>query len=303
MDFGTRDFGPGSDPAPRPPRAADAIPAPVRDADSGKAIPDSLVDAFFDNELPAEKTGEFFNLLRREPAKAREVVGMQRALSALRQPVDAPDLSAAILAKVGRKRGWLSDRGRVRIAVGRVAMAATLLLMVGGAFVAQRVAPGLTTAGFAPAPIDDLARAVPTETASAGRTFATAVESLGAAVQAAPVLNVVARVECDHKAEVQVVRAAAVACRSTVSHQRPPSTAWVADVTPASAAVVARVAQVEFSKPPATARTRRAVVSTTFNAGDWSADAGLGSLAVPASLTRQGRDPLGAEAAIILPGR
>lgn len=157
-------------------REPNSIPGgdPLRDPDLGARIPDELVDAFFDRELPLDQSSSLFSSLRNDPAKAREIVGTQRAIDALRQPPKSPDFSANILAEVGRRKGWLNGRERRKISFGRVATAAALLLMVGGAFVMQRVAPQFTEPGSRPAPIHDLTAAVPVETAGAGRTVATA---------------------------------------------------------------------------------------------------------------------------------
>lgn len=151
---------------------------PLRDADTGARIPDELVDAFFDRELPINESSRLFSSLRNDPAKAREIVGTQRALSALRQPVKTPDFSAKVLAEVGRQKGWLSSQQRRSISFGRVATAAALLLMVGGAFALQRVAPQFTASGTAPAPIHELSAAVPAETAGASRNVAAAISDV-----------------------------------------------------------------------------------------------------------------------------
>lgn len=147
---------------------------PLRDPEMGARIPDELVDAFFDRELPLNESSRLFSSLRNDPAKAREIVGTQRALDALRQPVKAPDLSSKILAEVGRKKGWLSSQQRRTLSFGRVATAAALLLMVSGVFVLQRVAPQFTESGTRPAPIHELSAAVPADTAGAGRNVAAA---------------------------------------------------------------------------------------------------------------------------------
>jgi hypothetical protein len=214
----------------------------------------------------------------------------------------------AILANVGKKKGWTSDRGRLRVTLGRLSAAAALLLMVGGALVAQRVMPGMTPAGQAPAPINDLARAVPSETAHVGRSLASAVQSLGDAVQAAPVLHVTTRIEqSTSNTTTSTVHLASVRTENvSTSPMCPASTEWVANIAPASAAVIARVASIEVSTVPEPCKARRTrCVSNCVSNTEWSMGetSGLRSWALPAGLTRTQRDSFAADAAVILPGR
>lgn len=139
-----------------------------RNADCGEGgIPDELVDAFFDDRMDTRQTEVFFRRLQHRPDKAREVVGMQRALEALRRPVRSPDFSRSILNEVDRRRRWLHPGMLRRIGAARIAAAAALLLVVGGVYVAQRIAPDATRLTAREAPLGDFVQAVSVDAAGA----------------------------------------------------------------------------------------------------------------------------------------
>lgn len=196
----------GSRPPRNPPGPAPGShPAgndPTVDPQTGRPIPDHVIDSFLDGDLRREDSARLFSALRSDPAAARDLVGMQRAIDALRRPVPSPDFSARILAEVGRRKGWLNWSQRRAVWHGRVAAAALLLLLLGGVYVGQRVAPEVTIAGQRPAPINELARAVPTESADAARTVREAVSTVRASVA-----NTVFFARTDGAAPVSVVAA------------------------------------------------------------------------------------------------
>jgi len=172
----------GSQPRRNPPGSHPAGNDPTVDPQTGRRIPDHVIDSFLDGDLRREDSAKLFSALRNDPSAARDLVGMQRAIDALRQPVPSPDFSAKILAEVGKRKGWLNWSQRRAVWHGRVAAAALLLLLLGGVYVGQRVAPEVTIAGQRPAPINELARAVPTESADAARTVREAVSTVRASV-------------------------------------------------------------------------------------------------------------------------
>jgi len=172
----------GSQPRRNPPGSHPAGNDPTVDPQTGRRIPDHVIDSFLDGELRREDSARLFSALRQDPGAARDLVGMQRAIDALRQPVPSPDFSARILAEVGKRKGWLNWSQRRAVWHGRIAAAALLLLLLGGVYVGQRVAPEVTIAGQRPAPINELARAVPTESADAARTVREAVSTVRASV-------------------------------------------------------------------------------------------------------------------------
>ncbi len=172
----------GSQPRRNAPGSHPAGNDPTVDPQTGRRIPDHVIDSFLDGDLRREDSAKLFSALRQDPGAARDLVGMQRAIDALRQPVPSPDFSASILAEVGKRKGWLNWSQRRAVWHGRVAAAALLLLLLGGVYVGQRVAPEVTIAGQRPAPINELAHAVPTESADAARTVREAVSTVRASV-------------------------------------------------------------------------------------------------------------------------
>ncbi|MFN0133854.1 MAG: hypothetical protein ACKVW3_15165 [Phycisphaerales bacterium] len=115
--------------------------------ESRGALPAELVDAYFDRELDAAGRDDFFGRLRGDLAACEDVARTQRVVSALREPVEAPDLSQAIMAEVRRRRGFVPLRIRRVVSAGRLAVAATLLLALMGYGLARRWEPGLSDTG------------------------------------------------------------------------------------------------------------------------------------------------------------
>lgn len=147
--------------------SGEALQGGSRDHDAPESIPDALIDAFFDEELPREKSAAFFAALRRDGRAARDVAWTQRALDALRRPVRSPDLTRAVLSKVGRKRGWVSESDRLWIRVARYSVAAVVLLTVAGVFVIERVLPRSAIMGDEAA-LTELAASMPDDAQRVG---------------------------------------------------------------------------------------------------------------------------------------
>lgn len=133
------------------------------------------LDAFFDDDLSADESELLYEHIRRERALAAEMFGTQRALEALRSTPHCPDLSQRILKQVDRKRGLLSGPWLRRVVVGRVAIAATLLLAMGGLYALHRASPELATLGQ-PTPIGQLASAVPADASRSRRAAEAGLE-------------------------------------------------------------------------------------------------------------------------------
>lgn len=172
--------GPRKTPGPR-----DLNVDPTVDGETGRRIPDAMIDAFLDGDLKREDSAKLFSALRQDPTAAKELVGMQRAIDALRQPVSSPDLSSRILSQIGQRKGWMNWSQRKLVWRGRIAAAGLLLVLMAGVYVGQRAAPEITLAGQQPAPINELAAAVPDETADAARAVRDAVTTVRASVKSA----------------------------------------------------------------------------------------------------------------------
>jgi len=101
------------------------------------------IDALFDEEL---SDADARDLVDRADARAcEEITKTQRLVDGLKRPVDAPDLTEAILDRVEAEREFVGDRWRRVVRVGRLGVAACLLLGLMGVAVAQRFWPEATT--------------------------------------------------------------------------------------------------------------------------------------------------------------
>jgi hypothetical protein len=136
----------GNNPSGQPPRRAD------------EARLDALIDAFFDKDLDADRSGSLFKGLRADSAKAREFAATRRFVEELRVPVDSPDLTANILGSVHAQRPWLRDRDVWGVRLGRLGLVATLLLVLGGVLLQRRATPDAPVWNAGPAPLTDLVR-------------------------------------------------------------------------------------------------------------------------------------------------
>jgi hypothetical protein len=140
-------------------------------------IPDELVDAFFDRELDEGSREKFFGMLRGDLSRCAEVARTQRMISVLREPVEGPDLTAAIMGQVSRRRGFLPERLRRMVKAGRLAAAACVLLALLGVAVVHRLAPEAVELTERPRPV--------TQVVTSGAQEATAgVQNLAEAVGA-----------------------------------------------------------------------------------------------------------------------
>ncbi len=104
-------------------------------------VPDELVDLFFDRALDEGSREKFFGMLRADLSRCAEVAKTQRIISMLREPIEAPDVTARVMERVASQRGFLSARVRRMVTTGRLIAAGLVLAAVLGLAVARRVAP------------------------------------------------------------------------------------------------------------------------------------------------------------------
>lgn len=102
---------------------------------------EALAERLFDGDLTAAERAELGEHLRADPAASRRVVETERVLRSLRAPIASPDLSGAILAEVGRRRGFVSRRDRRRVSAMRLSLAASVIGAVGFIAMIDRLAP------------------------------------------------------------------------------------------------------------------------------------------------------------------
>lgn len=90
---------------------------------------------------------------------------IQRIADALREPVEAPDLSSAILARVDSQRCFLNREGRALVWAGRSAAALTIVLVVLGFTLASRYSPQTVQVAAQPTPVSEVVTAVSSQAA------------------------------------------------------------------------------------------------------------------------------------------
>lgn len=161
-----RDFVP-DDFLPEPDALRDEAESPPTE---GERIPDELVDAFFDDEIDEEASRAFMRDLRDDHETARQVVSTNSALESLRRPVSTPDFTGSIMDRVHGKSPWLSGRQFAMLGHWRLAAAACVLVLMTGAFLAQRMAPGAVSFTQRDAPVSQLAETLPVTTSDIART-------------------------------------------------------------------------------------------------------------------------------------
>jgi hypothetical protein len=88
---------------------------------------------------------------------------IRQIADAFREPVEAPDLASAILARVDSQRCFLSRRARWMVWAGRAAVALTVALVVLGFTLANRYTPGTLQVVAQPMPVTDVISAVSTQ--------------------------------------------------------------------------------------------------------------------------------------------
>lgn len=201
---------------------------PVDSAEAREVIPDDLVDAMLDGEVSDEDASRVLGMIRGDAsASARlDCTGrMLRALGSADRSLSCPDFAAQIMTRVAARRGVFSRAGLRRVAGYRYAAAATLVLLIGSMFVAQRLSPETVRLTPQVAPVTDVVRAVPAETAGLFSGMQRAFASLKEAVPAPmPTQLAVRRIERVNREGM---------CRAWGSEMNPPLAAvlWTDDAT------------------------------------------------------------------------
>ncbi|MEL6329837.1 MAG: hypothetical protein AAFR38_09260 [Planctomycetota bacterium] len=90
------------------------------------------------------------------------------------QPEPPAGMADRVLAEVAIRRGFLAKQQRRRVRLGRLAMAASLVLAAGGVFLGHRMAPELFDLQDRPTPVGDLENALAATASMAGATLAEA---------------------------------------------------------------------------------------------------------------------------------
>lgn len=130
---GQAGFGSGKDP-----REVDARVEPPMDREA-------LFEAWFDHEADPVQAARLRDFLRRDPSLSERFARTQRAISMIRRPVAAPDVTEAVLARVSRRRRFLPERLRRVVTSGRAAVAAAMLAGLLTVAVIERSTPDAVT--------------------------------------------------------------------------------------------------------------------------------------------------------------
>jgi len=134
------------------------------------------IDALFDRELDSAARREVIGEVRHDAGACEEVARTQRIVSMLREPVESPDVTDDVLARVDRRRGFLTPRLRRMVTVGRLAAALGLVAIVGVTALARRWWPEATTLTPQPAPITAVVESGRADAADGLRTLMDSVD-------------------------------------------------------------------------------------------------------------------------------
>lgn len=158
---------------------------PLRSAgDDPLLVPDELIDAFFDGDLDEQGKRRLFDGLARDPVAAEKFARTMFLVEAMRRPVEtecsasAPDFAGLVLSEVDRRRRWLAPGARRLVSVGRLAAAAALLVMLGGALALRRANPDAVMLADRPAPLTTLVETSRIEARQNVRGMASALEPI-----------------------------------------------------------------------------------------------------------------------------
>jgi hypothetical protein len=146
-------------------------------SDSPRRSIHDAIDDLFDAELTDEQARDLVRLA--DPAACEDIVKTERMLSMLKRPVGAPDLTGRILAQVEDEREFIDSAWRRFVRIGRLGVAACLLLTLLGVALAQRFWPEATTLRTESRPVSMRLQTTEREAADAGRAIDTTLEAVG----------------------------------------------------------------------------------------------------------------------------
>jgi negative regulator of sigma E activity len=112
---------------------------------------DDALDRYFDKEITRESAVFRAAFVKRD--FRTQVDETEAMIGELRKPMRTPDLSSAILDAVDARKAFVASRTRRVVTLGRLAVAASVLLAVGGVVLVERLHPGITSFQAEPEPI------------------------------------------------------------------------------------------------------------------------------------------------------
>ncbi|MEZ6241911.1 MAG: hypothetical protein R3B57_02610 [Phycisphaerales bacterium] len=122
--------------------------------------PDALLDALFDGELSAQARRDVLGAVRHDPHARRELERTAQVLSALRTPLDSPDLTGAILARADHRRRFVPGRLRRLTKLGRAGVIVLALVVMLGVAAGRRAWPERLALAHEQTPLTDINAAV-----------------------------------------------------------------------------------------------------------------------------------------------
>ena len=140
-----------------------------------------LIDELLDGEISSERSQVLRQTLRQDAKACEELARTQRAIDRLREPIETPDLSEAILTRVHGRRRFIPNRARSIVTAGRLAVAAGVIGAVGLASFVQRHAPAVNL-GDTATPISQLVEATEQTGVDQATLRAQAVETIQASI-------------------------------------------------------------------------------------------------------------------------
>ncbi len=123
-------------------------------------IPESLIDAAIDGELNEDIQREIARALQYDPVRKQELLDTSDAINALQMPIATPDFADAVLVRTDRYRRFIPPSWRRHVRVGRLGIAAVLLLTLMSIAGLQRLYPRLTTIASHPTPVLNIEEAI-----------------------------------------------------------------------------------------------------------------------------------------------
>jgi len=144
------------------------------DAPRDTGIPDELVDAALDGEVNDDLHDEIVRALKYDRAQRERVAETLDAIHAMRD-VPSPDFRLGVLNTLDRRRVFMPEVLRRMVRTGRMGVAAALLLTLMVVSALQTVSPRFATIAPHETPVQDTARAIGNDGASAAQAVETEV--------------------------------------------------------------------------------------------------------------------------------
>lgn len=122
-------------------------------------------------------------------ARRHRLHDIQDVVKSLREPVEAPDLTRAILSRVEAEKPFVDERTRRLVWISRLGFAASLAVAALGVALMHRSAPEWLRLAPQPQPLSDVVATAGDEVTTGIRAFRATLTSAASAPAARPVIN------------------------------------------------------------------------------------------------------------------